>query len=484
MKQGVACLLLLGCVAAVHAQTRNAVRLAFERAYPPGQTYAVVVRSDLPTVAINGARGRERGKAKLTLEIADTGWKQAGSIGREPATGKLLLGEVMKVEEVDFGANDIEMRLQSVQAHEIVRDPSKPENNRREPVVTVLKVARTAGMRELMRSVDGYVRLFAALEQAQAYAGTVGQPQPDRRFTLAVMRRDGILVPFASYDNGHWYNRWPLPSDDPEVPLSLAAVPPDWWGIEGTNSSWTLWTPDGKARQVKVTGTLAFDAHCMTNVGLNTDYKSMAPAPPLEQHHYPKDGLAITGTIPIEPVVVSEASDSMWKSLEQMLRPNINYAEVGLLRGLPLTDARFRLTPNGDPSIQRVAPKLEVVVAAAGIKPETLTVYFEATKRYEASDTTVARPCGAVTFVSGWVHRAAAGQGLLDNNVQSRLTDCTQWNVDFRTPLGVVRIAGKPFWIMQVARWGGEAYEVVEIGDNRTTVVMSTAGGWCKSLGN
>jgi hypothetical protein len=475
---------VLGCVIAVHAQSRNATRLAFERTYPPERTYAVVLRSDLPTVAINGLRGRERGKAKLVLEIADTGWKQAGSIGREPATGTLTLGEVMKVEEVDFGDKDVELRLQSVELHDILRDPSKPNDKRREPVVTVLKVQVSGGVRELMRSIDGYVRLFGGLEQAHAYAATVGRPMPDRRFTLAVMRRDGIMVPFASYDNGHWYNRWPLPSEDREVPLSLSAVPADWWGIEGATSTWTLWTADGKARQVQATAPLAYDAHCLVNVGLRTDYRSLAPAPPLEQHHYPKDGIAVTGSVTIEPVVVSQADDSMWKSLEEVLRPNINWAEANLLRGLPPTDVRFGFNSSGVPNARQVAPKVEVLVAATGLKPDTLTVYFEATKRYEPTDKSAARPCGAVTFASGWVHRNPAGQGFLDNNLQSRLTDCTQWNVDFGTPLGVIRIAGKPFWIMQVARWGGEAYQIVEIGDNRTTVVLTTPGGWCKNLGN
>jgi hypothetical protein len=484
MKRVLVCLLVVCSLAALRGQSRDAIRLSFERLFPTDGTYAVVVRSDLPTVSINGARGRERGKARLTLEISDERWKQEGSLGREPATGTLHLGEIVKLEEVHYGDKEVELRLQSTEPHDIVRDPDKPEKNRREPVATVLKVPRTAGMRELLRYLDGYIRLCASREEAAAYARSLAERQPDRRFTLAVMRRDGLLVPFASYDNGHWYSRWPVPTTDRDVPVSLSDVPANWWGIEGPASVWTLWTPDGKPRPVRVTGTLGFEAHCVMNVGLRTDYRSPAPAPPLDQHNYPKDGLAITGSLPIEQATVITAADPVWKSLEQMLRGNVTWEERWLLARFPGTDPHFRKVAPGVTAMDQVPLKLEVLCSADGLKPNTLTVYFEGAKRYEAEDANAARPCGPVTFSSGWVHRAVTGQGFLDNNVQTRLTDCTQWNIDFRQPLGIVRVGGKPYWIMQVSRWGGESYEVVEVGENRTTVVLTTVGGWCKTLGN
>ena len=62
------------------------------------------------------------------------------------------------------------------------------------------------------------------------------------------------------------------------------------------------------------------------------------------------------------------------------------------------------------------------------------------------------------------------------------MTDCSLWDVDFRKPLGVIRIDGAPIWIMEVSRWGAERYELVEVTDNSVTVLLSVPGGWCKSI--
>src|SRR5687768_7830268 len=51
----------------------------------------------------------------------------------------------------------------------------------------------------------------------------------DQRINLAVLRADGILLPFASFD-GNWKSSWPDSLRDIELPAGVAAVPRDWWG--------------------------------------------------------------------------------------------------------------------------------------------------------------------------------------------------------------------------------------------------------------
>ncbi len=449
---------------------------AMKSLYPGKNLYAVVVRGDLPTVAINGARGRDRGRAELPIEVTDEGWKQAGSIGREPPTGTLARGEIVSV-QAEFSDKRAELRLTSIEPHDIVRDPSKPERSRREPVVTVLKiniVGDTFGT--FAPRLDGYLRLFPNLEQARAYAATLAQPQPDRRFTLAVLRRDGIVLPIASYDNGRWFNRWPTPTSEREVPMTTATVPADWWGMEGPATRWSMWTPDGQRREITIQAPIAFDAHCLMNVGLRSDYRSMVPAPSLDQHHYPKDAVVSTGTIRVEPVTIATSSDAIWKKVQDQVWMSVNAAELALGEAAPV-DPRDVSNP--------VPVKLEVLCASPGPKPGSLTVYFEATKHYTPANADVPNPCGAVLFASGWVHIPPDGRGLVDARaLHTTLSDCSQWNLEFRQPLGVVRVDGKPVWIVEVSWWGGERYELVEIASGSSAVVFTTRGGWCTKLGD
>ena len=447
----------------------KAVRVPFEKQYPPDRTYAVVVREDLPTIPLKGAR-----EPGFPIEAGDTDWKGPGSMFRAKPAGNLALGEVMKVERVEYAKDHVDLRLVSVDAHPIVVDAARPDRNRSGQVVTLLTVPHTAGIEQLVARIDAYVRLCAGLDAAREYARTIREPQPDRRFTIGVVRRDGILVPIASYDHGHWFRRWPLPSAEREVPIGLGDVPPEWWGVEGAGAKWTLWTPDGKPRPLQVAGPLAFGAHCLMNVGLRTDYRTSLPHPSLDQHHYPKDGIATTGSIPVGAVQVVTADVPTWGSFERMIAQHVNRLELGQMARLPWSALAERaITP----------VKLEVLCLADALSPGTATAYFEAAKRYEPADKTVPNPCGVVTFAHGWVHRTPDGAGQLDRDTQAQVTDCSMWNVEFRKPLGVMRVGGDPIWIVEVSRWGGESYDLVRVTQSDTSVVLSVPGGSCGRTG-
>jgi hypothetical protein len=123
--------------------------------------------------------------------------------------------------------------------------------------------------------------------------------------------------------------------------------------------------------------------------------------------------------------------------------------------------------------------KLEVLCLADGPSPGTTTTYFEAAKRYEPADKTVPNPCGIVTFAHGWARRTPDGVGQLDRDTSAQVTDCSMWDVEFRKPLGVMRVGGDPIWIMEVSRWGGESYDLVRVTQSGVSVVLSIPGGSC-----
>ncbi len=144
-----------------------------------------------------------------------------------------------------------------------------------------------------MRFVRGCVVALALA----AIVAAAEPPAPDAEasFAVAMLRRDGVLVPFAVNDGKRWSSPWPGPKFQLEAPLTFASIPEHWWGRAAPASTWIAWPTLKEPRAVHVTGPVVFGAHCLSNVGLQTDYKSAEPVPPVTQHHHPKDGLATTG---------------------------------------------------------------------------------------------------------------------------------------------------------------------------------------------
>ena len=102
---------------------------------------------------------------------------------------------------------------------------------------------------------------------------------PQAPFTIGALRRDGIVVPFATFDGKSWSIRWPRPSLDVSIPINLTSVPSGWWGKPGPRDTWQAWTgSDPKTLRVRQPD--GIDVHCTRQIGLRTDYRPDQPAPP------------------------------------------------------------------------------------------------------------------------------------------------------------------------------------------------------------
>src|ERR671932_390189 len=113
-----------------------------------------------------------------------------------------------------------------------------------------------------------------------AAAALVPRPAPDGdkdpRLAPGVLRRNGVLLPFASYD-GSWSVTWPYAAA--EFPISLDDVPKKWWGAPGREAPWTAWL-DGTRRPLKLEKPVAVPVFCDTRLGIRTDYVGVPPDRP------------------------------------------------------------------------------------------------------------------------------------------------------------------------------------------------------------
>jgi len=294
-------------------------------------------------------------------------------------------------------------------------------------------------------------------------------------FSLAVVRADGVLLPFAHFD-GKWKDEWPPSSRKIEVPITLDAVPDDWWPDDTPELGWNLWAFDGDARRIEVTEPFLTPLYCGAVIGLRTTYAPAAPPPALSEQPYPKIGLATTGDVVVEPITIVDEGSDDWRRIEARLAGTFDRAESQAIGrewafgwGFPVR------------SEDRVGSPvtLEAVYRAPHDTPGSVAYFIEASRRYEVRrEVTGDTECDLVTFAWGWA--IAEPGGGLTLRLDAYITDCRRGGASVMFPLGQLRIDGRVLWVAQWSGWEEETYAVVEIPrDLDTRVLIRTLAGRC-----
>src|SRR5258708_38452984 len=114
-------------------------------------------------------------------------------------------------------------------------------------------------------------RLAAALLLA-AFAAAGARGAERQKFSLAALRRDGVMIPFASFD-GHWGLHWPESDVGVQLPISLADIPKKWWGPQGPDAPWTAWLPGGETRPLTLARPVHAKIFCSGHPAIATNYR-------------------------------------------------------------------------------------------------------------------------------------------------------------------------------------------------------------------
>jgi len=283
-------------------------------------------------------------------------------------------------------------------------------------------------------------------------------------FAVGVLRRDGIVLPFAFFDGKRWSAPWPPPDRDLAVPIDLRAVPRRWWGGGAPLDRWDLDLPR-ENQSARVVQPDWVDVHCARYIGLRTDYQPAAPAPPRTEQPYPKDGLAISPPHDVERIEIVAPDASELRALLPIVQTSFNDAEREV-------ESRY-----GHPIKRRaregVAPTIEAVYAHG----DTPRIYYiEATRRYrqlgQASD-----ECTGIASGTGWFVRDGNGARALTMVVD--LLNCDRHAASYMLPLGVLRLDNRLYWLAQFAGWDHERYVVLEVKKKTVEVIVNRWAGAC-----
>ena len=338
----------------------------------------------------------------------------------------------------------------------------------------------------MLRAPGGRLVLIALLFFAASALPHAQNPQPAAgagpqaskggpSFTLGALRRDGVIIPFASHGNGRWTNAWPAPGQRPEIPITLAASPKSWWLNGRPAGYWTAWPLRGDSRVVFVKNIVSVTAQCQPQLGLQTDYTSIEAPGPARMQPHPKDGLATTGDVVVEPLELLNAQAADWVKVAAEVAARVTDAEGKLLadrRGtLPVTDAERRKKPF----------TLEVLFRTAGPRAGTTLLYFEGVKRYGAAAgarrgyQTAPEP---LTYAVGFVVLDPQAAPRINETVT--LSDSRREGLLYTQPLGALRMNGRLYWAVQRSGWGYERFDVLEMAEPDIKAAIETAGGSCR----
>ena len=86
----------------------------------------------------------------------------------------------------------------------------------------------------------------------------------DERGLLAVMRRDGLLVPFAAYKGSRWTTPGRRRCAIGVIPATADAIPDSWWGGERPRA-WRLYQAGKPPRPCHDQGAARLPGHFVTS---------------------------------------------------------------------------------------------------------------------------------------------------------------------------------------------------------------------------
>lgn len=287
------------------------------------------------------------------------------------------------------------------------------------------------------------------------------------RGTIAVLRRDGLMVPFAAFRGTRWIAQWPNNPRGLELPVNLESVPERWWGGE-TPAGWQAWPIGGAARPLKAVKPQIYPVHCAQSLGVRTDYVSEIVAPRVQVEPYPKDGIAATAGVRVEPVeTVSEGPE--WGTLAVTLLEEFNRAED---REVSLISSAFP-HPIARDKRRQMPVRIEAWYRTA-VEDGTTVSYIEASRKYPPGPDD--DECGLETIFTGWVtHEKGEERPRVD--LRARITYCDRVGATFMQPFGQIHVRDRMYWIAQVAGPESEWYVVAQLDPGRVRYVVEYFAG-------
>jgi hypothetical protein len=292
-----------------------------------------------------------------------------------------------------------------------------------------------------------------------------------QRLTIGVLRRDGLLSPFASFDGHDWDAPWPTPLNAGALPIGIGDVPKKWWGAAGPDADWKAWLAGGTTRPLKLLAPLTIRIFCSSQIVLRTDYHGG----PFERGEptVPKDGVAIAGDASIQPIDVVPADSADARAMAGTIAEAFNREEEA---------AANRFSRWKHPVPERERREVPIQIEAMYRSSESTrrgswtTTYVEAVRKFEPGPKD--QGCGLITFGRAWVYEKPGSKPRVD--LGARVTYCDRADASYMLPFGQMVLDDEVYWIYQTSSWRDELYTVARVTPKEVRPIVVVSGGFCQ----
>ena len=306
---------------------------------------------------------------------------------------------------------------------------------------------------------------LALLTACVLVSALVDAPKP--HFTLGVLRADGLLIPFASYD-GNWSVPWPTSLRFLTLPISLADVEPKWWGAAGPGAEWTAVLQNGEKQPLHLVALRQTRIFCTPRLGVQTDHVGAPPAP--GDPTVAKDGVAIAGDAALLPIERVAKTSPDWSAMANLITKKFDEAEKAAAGTFtnwkhPFNDEQRRTYPIQLEAIYRSHERTR--------RGAWRVSYVEAVRTFPVR--VEDNGCGLITYASGWVLERDGHDPKIV--LQARVAYCDRNEVSFMQPFGRLMIQDDVYWVYQMSSWSDEAYAVARVRPSDIDPMVVAIGG-------
>ncbi|MFQ5759417.1 MAG: hypothetical protein ACE5HM_00425 [Acidiferrobacterales bacterium] len=349
--------------------------------------------------------------------------------------------------------------------------------------------------------------LLAALALlSTANLASASEVDPDH-FWLGILRKDGVLTPFAFYDKGNWSTPWPAylevgesgqTKDTSKISLpafevsndyrlspktaSLDALPAAWTGgIPGMPTRWYLWPREGHQQLIEVTKATQYESHCVYNWGLLADYPDAETARP---NHWPrpKAGIVSSTSLEVSPMVKADIASEESRQTLSLIRMTFHKLEAKRISNIQSKGyVGSHLKYTGHPVSEQERDKSEFLVERI-VKNATpmngRTIYYvEMRRHYRKPEHFSDQSCDGITWFTGWLLKDNGRFSIL--NTRASLTDCDMKGADSADPDHMISVGANDYVVSVNYGYESEYYTVGQITNAGLRQLVSRSGGGC-----
>jgi len=309
---------------------------------------------------------------------------------------------------------------------------------------------------------------------AQAAGAPASAAAAPSRGIVAVMRRDGLMIPFASFKGSRWSTPWPGSTHLRELPVDMDSLPDEWWGGERPGQL-TVHLPGGVSRPVTISAPRVYRSFCQTRLGVVTDYRSDEPIPLPPPNPYPKDGLVLPSGMELLPIDSISRLAPQTAALAKTMAPAFDKAED---QTLAMIHSRDRWVHPVNAAGRHARPvTIEAWYRAPMDEPGWTASYIEATRAYGTGLLPGDAGCGLETVFTGWIHANTSDPKKSRWQIVARATYCDRNGVKYMLPFGRIHVGGELYWVYQFSSFGDEWYEVARMVPLKMGFPVESYGG-------